>query len=132
MGSASRKIAYGVLTAVGAILANTAPSVVLAADNESPAAEEGGGLQEIVVSARRREESIQSTPLSVSAVSVADLEAKAAVNLGDLQGSVPNLLITNQNSGAAAANLSIRGLTFADIEKSLRWCSPRPKNASPS
>jgi len=118
MGSASRKIAYGVLTAVSAILANTAPSAVLAAESESPVAEEGGGLQEIVVSARRREESIQSTPLSVSAVSVADLEAKAAVNLGDLQGSVPNLLITNQNSGAAAANLSIRGLTFADIEKS--------------
>jgi len=118
MGPASRKIAYGVLTAVGAILANAAPSVVLAADNESPGAEEGGGLQEIVVSARRREESIQSTPVSVSAVSVADLEAKAAVNLGDLQGSVPNLLITNQNSGAAAANLSMRGLTFADIEKS--------------
>jgi iron complex outermembrane receptor protein len=118
MGSASRKIAYGVLTAVSAILANTAPSAVLAAESESSVAEEGGGLQEIVVSARRREESIQSTPLSVSAVSVADLEAKAAVNLGDLQGSVPNLLITNQNSGAAAANLSIRGLTFADIEKS--------------
>jgi len=51
-------------------------SAVLAAESESPVAEEGGGLQEIVVSARRREESIQSTPLSVSAVSVADLEAK--------------------------------------------------------
>ncbi len=117
MGLTSRKIAYGVLTAVGAILANAA-SPVRAADEGAAAPEEGGALQEIVVSARRREESIQSTPVSVSALGVEGLEAKAAVNLGDLQGSVPNLLITNQNSGAAAANLSMRGLTFADIEKS--------------
>jgi iron complex outermembrane recepter protein len=119
MGFTSRKLAYGVLTAVSAILAQAASAAVMAADEETAAtAEEGGALQEIVVSARRREESIQSTPVSVSIVGVVDLESKAAVNLGDLQGSIPNLLITNQNSGAAAANLSIRGLTFADIEKS--------------
>ncbi|WP_269333953.1 TonB-dependent receptor plug domain-containing protein, partial [Pseudomonas sp. FW305-3-2-15-C-LB1] len=28
------------------------------------------------------------------------------------------MLITQQNSGAQAANLSIRGLTYADVEKS--------------
>ena len=118
MGFTSRKFMYGALIAVGATLADAASAPALAADDETAAPEEGAALQEIVVSARRREESIQSTPVSVSAVAVADLEAKAAVNLGDLQGTVPNLLITNQNSGAAAANLSMRGLTFADIEKS--------------
>src|SRR5438874_7015938 len=118
MGFTSRKFTYGALTAVSATLAAAASAPVLAADEAAAVAAEGGALEEIVVSARRREESIQSTPVSVSALSVADLEAKAAVNLGDLQGSVPNLLITNQNSGAAAANLSMRGLTFADIEKS--------------
>jgi len=118
MGCSSLKLTYGVLTAVSAILAQAMPATALAADEEAATAEEGASLQEIVVSARRREETIQSTPVSVSTLSVASMEAKAAVNLGDLQGSVPNLLITNQNSGASAANLSIRGLTFADIEKS--------------
>src|SRR5439155_24561567 len=39
-------------------------------------------------------------------------------NIGDLQGAVPNLLITTQSTGANATNLSIRGLSFADVEKS--------------
>src|SRR5581483_7601310 len=93
MRLSSRKIAYGVLTAVGAILANAA--LVLAAADQAAAAEsnaaaegEGASLEEIVVSARRREESIQSTPVSVSVVGLEGLEAKAAVNLGDLQGSI--------------------------------------------
>ncbi len=116
MSFTSRRIAFGVLSAVGAILAEAGSAPVYAADEASSAGT--GALEEIVVSARRREESIQSTPVSVSIVGVGDLESKAAVNLGDLQGSVPNLLITNQNSGASAANLSMRGLTFADIEKS--------------
>jgi iron complex outermembrane recepter protein len=73
---------------------------------------------EIIVSARRRDETLQDTPIAITAINAALIENKAAVNLGDLMGAAPNLLITNQNSGAAAANLSIRGLTYADVEKS--------------
>jgi len=73
---------------------------------------------EIIVSARRRDETLQDTPVAITAINAGMIENKAAVNLGDLMGAAPNLLITNQNSGAAAANLSIRGLTYADIEKS--------------
>lgn len=73
---------------------------------------------EIIVSARRRKESIQDTPIAMTALPASQLEAKGAINLGDLQGAAPNVLITNQNSGASAANISIRGLTFADVEKS--------------
>ncbi|GGC02762.1 TonB-dependent receptor [Novosphingobium endophyticum] len=73
---------------------------------------------EIIVSARRRSETLQDTPVAITAINSAMLENKASVNIGDLQGAAPNLLITQQNSGAQAANLSIRGLTYADIEKS--------------
>jgi iron complex outermembrane recepter protein len=73
---------------------------------------------EIIVSARRRNESIQDTPIAITAINSAQLESKGAVNIGDLMGTAPNLVITNQNSGGAAANLSIRGLTYADVEKS--------------
>ncbi|MDR7155577.1 iron complex outermembrane receptor protein [Sphingobium xenophagum] len=72
----------------------------------------------IIVTARRRNESLQDTPVAITAVNAAMLENKAAVNIGDLTGAAPNLLITNQNAGAAAANLAIRGLTYADVEKS--------------
>ena len=80
----------------------------------APAADSG----EIIVTARRRDETLQSTPVAITAVNTAMLEAKGAVNIGDLQGAAPGLLITQQNSGAQAANISIRGLTYADIEKS--------------
>lgn len=73
---------------------------------------------EIIVSARRRTETLQDTPIAITAINTAMLENKAAVNIGDLQGAAPGLLITQQNSGAQAANVSIRGLTYADIEKS--------------
>ncbi|MFC0202858.1 TonB-dependent receptor [Novosphingobium soli] len=73
---------------------------------------------EIIVSARRRSETLQETPVAITAVNSAMIEDKAALNIGDLMGTAPNLIITNQASGAAAANLSIRGLTYADVEKS--------------
>lgn len=73
---------------------------------------------EIIVSARRRSETLQETPVAITAVNAAMIEDKNALNIGDLMGTAPNLIITNQSSGAAAANLSIRGLTYADIEKS--------------
>ncbi len=82
---------------------------------ETPVTEDTGA---IIVTARRRSETLQSTPVAITAVNTAMLEAKAAVNIGDLQGAAPGLLITQQNSGAQAANISIRGLTYADIEKS--------------
>jgi iron complex outermembrane recepter protein len=72
----------------------------------------------IIVTARRREETLQDTPVAITAINTAMLENKAAVNIGDLQGTAPGLLITQQNSGAQAANISIRGLTYADVEKS--------------
>jgi iron complex outermembrane recepter protein len=94
----------------GTARAQTAEAKSESADN--------GALEEIIVSARRRSESLHDTPVAITAISTSQLESKAAINIGDLQGAAPNILITQQNSGAAAANLSIRGLTFADIEKS--------------
>lgn len=91
----------------------------IAQAQEAPAAEEADtAVTEIIVSARRRNESLQDTPVAITAINSSMLENKATLNVGDLMGAAPNLLITNQNSGAAAANLSIRGLTYADVEKS--------------
>lgn len=114
----NRRIAFA-STILSSGLALCFGSPALAQDTEpQAAAEQPVGAGEIIVTARRREERLQDTPVAVTAVNAAMLENKAAVNIGDLTGSAPNLLITNQNSGAAAANLAIRGLTYADVEKS--------------
>ncbi len=113
----SQTISYGLLSLSALFIGGTSlpaqadPAATAAAASDS-------GLEEITVTARRRDESIHDTPLSVTSLNTAMLEAKAAVNIGDLQGAVPNVLITQQESGASAANISIRGLTFADVEKS--------------
>lgn len=73
---------------------------------------------DIIVSARRRNESIQDTPVAVTAIAPSQLEGAAALTIGDLQGAAPNVIITSGGTGAAAANISIRGIAFADIEKS--------------
>jgi len=91
------------------------------ANDAAPAASSASNAADantIIVSARRRSESLQSTPVAITAINTAMLEAKGSTNIADLQGAAPGLLITQQNSGAAAANLSMRGLTYADVEKS--------------
>ncbi|MEZ5656416.1 MAG: TonB-dependent receptor [Sphingobium sp.] len=108
-------MARPVMLALGSALVWTMP--VQAQDDATPEAA-NADAGEIIVTARRRDETLQSTPVAITAVSAAMLENKASVNIGDLQGAAPGLLITQQNSGAQAANISIRGLTYADIEKS--------------
>jgi iron complex outermembrane receptor protein len=103
-----------VALATTSMLGFAAPSFA----QEAPQAAEEVDSGEIIVSARRRDEALQDTPIAITAVNAAMLENKASVNIGDLQGAAPGLLITQQNSGAQAANLAIRGLTYADIEKS--------------
>ena len=97
--------------ATPALANDAAPAAASAASNAADA-------NTIIVSARRRSESLQSTPVAITAINTAMLDAKGSTNIADLQGAAPGLLITQQNSGAAAANLSMRGLTYADVEKS--------------
>ena len=72
----------------------------------------------IVVTARYREEDILSTPISITAVNTEALEAKSATTIADLTAISPSLIVNNQQSGISAASISIRGMAFADVEKS--------------
>ena len=54
---------------------------------------EGGAqqIEEIVVTARRREENLQQVPISVTAMSGAQLEARQLYTMDQLSAVVPNL-----------------------------------------
>ena len=82
------------------------------------ATDEAATIEEIVVTARKREEGLLDTPLSVSALTAADLARRQVDDLGDLTGIVPNLAL---NIGDASnAVVYVRGvgqrdsLSFAD------------------
>ena len=104
--------------ALGCVVPIAGHADVATSEAPAEAATDSGALQEITVTARRRDETVHDTPVAVSTLNVQTLENKAAVDISALDGAVPNVLITSQSTGAAAANISIRGLAFADVEKS--------------
>ncbi|HWA63313.1 MAG TPA: TonB-dependent receptor [Caulobacteraceae bacterium] len=119
---ANRRIARPILASLGAVaLAGLfTPAMAAEATSDTAAASAGGGVEveTIIVTARRREENLQTAPVSVTAVSPTQLKNAAAVDIRDLAGRAPDLVIDPVNAGPSAAAISIRGISFEDIEKS--------------
>ena len=77
-----------------------------------------GTIEEVVVTARKVEESIQDSPVAITALSGDQLETRAALNISDATASAPN--VSFESSGAtsgmtAAPIVFIRGLGQADF-----------------
>ena len=71
-------------------------------------------IEDVIVTARRTEESLQRTPLAVSAFSGESLERQGVMQTTDLQGSVPNLNIVQGRGSSNATNIYIRGVGQPD------------------
>ncbi len=91
----------------GLAMAQTAPTAPSPQD-------EATGLEDIVVTARRTSESLQRTPLAISAFSGETLERTGATQVTDLQGAVPNLNIVQGRGSSNATNIYIRGVGQPD------------------
>lgn len=96
------------------------PIVMGLATPGTSVAQEGrqaGSLEEVVVTARKREESLQDTPIAISAFSAAALERQQIGSTEDLDQVAPNLQfasygpLTGNNS---AAQVYIRGIGQSD------------------
>lgn len=73
-------------------------------------------LDEVVVTARKREESLQDTPISVTALTSSDLETRGFVRLDDLNGAAPNVgWQSSPAGGTSTANFFIRGVGQFDF-----------------
>lgn len=68
----------------------------------------GAMLEEVIVTARRREESLQETPVAVSAFSAEDLAAAGISTIAELEQSVPGLEFGE--SGSKTPAIFIRGI----------------------
>jgi iron complex outermembrane recepter protein len=91
------------LLGIGCGLANAQTTTSSVSEEQS-----ASGLAEILVTATRREELIKDIPFSVTAISGADLEERAALNLADFIQQVPGVMLVNR--GAGANEITIRGL----------------------
>ncbi len=70
-------------------------------------------MDEIVVTARKREESLQSTPISISAFTGEGLEFRGVTNTTEIAAFTPNLVFQNNPSFGGASNsaaIYIRGV----------------------
>ncbi|MEM6709746.1 MAG: TonB-dependent receptor [Pseudomonadota bacterium] len=94
------------------VLAQTPTTVVAASDDDA-----SGIIEEVVVTSRRREESQQDVPLSVTAFGAEAIERLQPQTLRDFDGIAPNVYIGMNTAGPGASALFIRGVGYADIEK---------------
>jgi iron complex outermembrane recepter protein len=75
-------------------------------------------LEEVVVTARKREESLQDTPISVSAFTGESLEMRGITNISDIDDVTPNLTYQkNPQAGGSSsiATVYIRGVGQRDF-----------------
>jgi iron complex outermembrane receptor protein len=89
-----------------ALAAAGAPSI--AAD--APGGADAGALEEVTVTAQRRSENLQSTPLSVTAISGDALERRQVTEVSQIMAGVPNLTGAANTGQRTALSFFIRGV----------------------
>ena len=84
--------------------------------NTDQAAAGGGSdaIQDIVVTARRQSESLQKTPISITALNSGSLERINVQSVDKVAQVAPNLVISQQSSSLSAASINIRGIGQTD------------------
>ncbi len=100
-------------TFVAFVLSSTSAS----ASSADAAQDESGVVEEIIVTSRRRAESVQDVPLSVTAFGEERIEQIKPKTLRDFDGLAPNVYVGMNTAGPGASALYIRGVGYADIEK---------------
>jgi iron complex outermembrane recepter protein len=103
-------------SAAGAAGAQTAPG----ASTDSTTTSSSDLLQEVVVTAQFRQQRLQDTPIAVTAVNAAMLEARGDTNLVDVSNQAPNVNL-RETGGAFGPGMSayIRGVGQADFDPAL-------------
>ena len=74
---------------------------------KAAAGEEENGIRDIVVTAQKRNESVQTVPISVTALDQKALDSATIEDIRDLAGRVPSLVVDSVGAGPSAAAISI-------------------------
>ncbi len=111
--NSNQKLAY----AISAILSGYAGTSYAAAAADADTAA-STGLEEITVTAQRRSESIQDVPITIQAISGAQLGQLAVTTFDDVLKLLPN--VTFSSNGPGQGNIYMRGLSvgFAGSQSS--------------
>ncbi|WP_221796609.1 TonB-dependent receptor [Aquisediminimonas sediminicola] len=106
------------LMLAGASVMTLSLAPAMAQEAEQTAKATHSGLEEITVTARKRVEDVQSVPIAVTGISGAALENRFVADVRQVAKYIPNVQLGQVQFSGATLSASIRGLTFADIERS--------------
>jgi iron complex outermembrane receptor protein len=84
------------------------------AQENAPPSGQANAIEEIVVTARRREENLQTTPVAITAVTSATLEARGVQSLVEISRIAPNMQIQDTPGSTGSAGVAIRGIAYGD------------------
>jgi iron complex outermembrane recepter protein len=88
-----------------------------APDQKPTDVDANGALQEVVVTARFRSENLQSTPISITALSAEDLQQQQIQNVNDIGATVPNAYFRQPTSNfGPTETIGLRGFTQTDFD----------------
>jgi len=86
----------------------------------APAGTEARGVEEIVVTAQFRQQNLQDTPLAITAMSAAMLEARSQTNVAEVASQAPSVTLKPQGSAyGPSMTASIRGIGQYDFNPAL-------------
>src|SRR3984957_11768208 len=74
-------------------------------------ADQGNALEEVVITATKRESTVQDTPISVTAISAADIANKGLTDFNSLAETVPGIAM--RTAGPGQTEFEMRGLSSA-------------------
>ncbi len=118
--SAARRVArlLGITAAVVSVPAFAQQTAAPQAAEESAA--NNAASQEIVVTAQFRAQKLQDTPLAITAVNSAVLEARGQTDISQITNQAPNVVLRNQpQSGGIGLIAFIRGIGQTDFNYAL-------------
>src|SRR5581483_7961650 len=101
------------------VASTLAASAASAQDQQAPPAA-NSGLQEVVVTAQFQQQSVQTTPLAITAVNAEALAARGQTSVTDIARDAPSVQL-NQEAGAFGPSMSayIRGIGQSDLDPAL-------------
>ena len=101
----------------GAIMPCFSIAYAQSSPDTEAASGDDGSIQEIIVNARLRQESLQDTPLAISAVNAEMIENSVVTDIAGIQKFVPNIQLGRVAFAGNSLSAGIRGISFGDLEK---------------
>ncbi|MEL0208547.1 MAG: hypothetical protein VW915_06600, partial [Gammaproteobacteria bacterium] len=77
------------------------------------------GIEEVVVTAQKREESLQDTPIALTAITESTIEDLDIQNVVDMAGISPNVMLVETPSNNTSATIAMRG--GVTINPAITW-----------